>query len=131
MLSVSEIVAVACLDTRQRHNSPQVGWLCDEVATYFETRESSSVDLHDPRVWASIPMAPAGYEALGLPAERGREFPYGDESESGGGEEAAAAEAAEAAAEAAAAEAAAAATDGRTRAPPPATPPPREARSQL
>lgn len=36
-------------------------WLCDDVAAAVgDTR----VDLSDPRVWAAVPMAPAGYEAL-------------------------------------------------------------------
>ena len=37
------------------------GWLCEDVA---EAVGASTRDLSDPRVWAAIPMAPAGYEAL-------------------------------------------------------------------
>ena len=42
------------------------GWLCDDVA---EAVGTSTRDLSDDRVWAAVPMAPAGYEALigGLP----------------------------------------------------------------
>lgn len=40
------------------------GWLCDEVATWAEQHPGEVADLGDPRAWASMPMAPAGYEAL-------------------------------------------------------------------
>ncbi len=42
------------------------GWLCGDVA---EAVGTSTRDLSDGRVWAAVPMAPAGYEALigGLP----------------------------------------------------------------
>ncbi len=41
------------------------GWLCAEVAEYFDAHpESSRVDLSDDRVWAAVPMAPAAFETL-------------------------------------------------------------------
>ncbi len=41
------------------------GWLCDDVAQHFAKNPGSGqADLGDPHVWAAIPMAPAGYEAL-------------------------------------------------------------------
>lgn len=46
------------------------GWLCEDVATWAQLNPGQTVfDLSDPRAWAAIPMAPAGYEALigGLP----------------------------------------------------------------
>jgi predicted dienelactone hydrolase len=36
-------------------------WLCPDVAAAVG---NTRVDLSDPRVWAAVPMAPAGYEAL-------------------------------------------------------------------
>ena len=39
-------------------------WLCDEVATYAAAQGSGVYDLSDDRIWAGIPMAPAGYEVL-------------------------------------------------------------------
>lgn len=39
------------------------GWLCDEVAAAASGGETT-FDLSDPRAWAAVPMAPAGYEAL-------------------------------------------------------------------
>ncbi len=47
------------------------GWLCDEVADLAEREGGDAViDLSDPRAWAGIAMAPAGYEVLlgGLPS---------------------------------------------------------------
>lgn len=46
------------------------GWLCDEVTGLAEANGADGVlDLGDPRAWAGIAMAPAGYEVLvgGLP----------------------------------------------------------------
>lgn len=46
------------------------GWLCGEVeALAAEHGEDAVIDLADPRAWAGIAMAPAGYEVLvgGLP----------------------------------------------------------------
>ena len=40
------------------------GWLCDEVAEYEMANGAGVYDLSDDRIWAGIPMAPAGYEAL-------------------------------------------------------------------
>lgn len=41
------------------------GWLCDEVAAYFEAHPGEArVDLSDGRVWAGVPMTPAAYDAL-------------------------------------------------------------------
>jgi predicted dienelactone hydrolase len=40
-------------------------WLCDGVSEWAAVNPDESVaDLSDPRVWAAVPMAPAGYEAL-------------------------------------------------------------------
>ncbi len=40
-------------------------WLCDGVADWGEANPNEgAADLSDPRVWAAVPMAPAGYEAL-------------------------------------------------------------------
>ncbi len=40
-------------------------WLCDAVARFAqENPDLSVVDLSDDRVWAAVPMAPAGHEAL-------------------------------------------------------------------
>lgn len=45
------------------------GWLCSEVAAWAAEHPGEVAALGDARVWASVPMAPAGYEALmgGLP----------------------------------------------------------------
>jgi predicted dienelactone hydrolase len=45
------------------------GWLCDEVAAWAVEHPGEVAELGDPRAWASVPMAPAGHEALvgGLP----------------------------------------------------------------
>ncbi len=40
------------------------GWLCDEVATWAQEHPGEVAALGDARAWASVPMAPAGYEAL-------------------------------------------------------------------
>ncbi len=40
------------------------GWLCSEVADWAAQHPGELADLGDPRAWASVPMAPAGYEAL-------------------------------------------------------------------
>jgi len=40
------------------------GWLCSETAAWALEHPGEVADLGDPRVWASVPMAPAGYEAL-------------------------------------------------------------------
>jgi len=39
------------------------GWLCDEYAA--QSAEDTEVSYSDPRIWASIPLAPAGFELLG------------------------------------------------------------------
>lgn len=40
-------------------------WLCDGVAEWSDAHPGEPVaDLSDDRVWAAVPMAPAGYEAL-------------------------------------------------------------------
>jgi predicted dienelactone hydrolase len=40
-------------------------WLCDDVDTWVtEHPEYATWDFSDERVWATIPMAPAGYEVL-------------------------------------------------------------------
>ena len=47
------------------------GWLCDEYADRMASdSEAAGVDFSDPRIWASIPMAPAGFELLGGGAEQ-------------------------------------------------------------
>jgi predicted dienelactone hydrolase len=40
------------------------GWLCSETADWAAAHPGEVAELGDPRVWASVPMAPAGYEAL-------------------------------------------------------------------
>jgi predicted dienelactone hydrolase len=40
------------------------GWLCSSVEDWALAHPGELAELGDPRVWASIPMAPAGYEAL-------------------------------------------------------------------
>jgi predicted dienelactone hydrolase len=45
------------------------GWLCDELEEWVSTYpEYATAELADDRVWASIPMAPAGFEVLGAGA---------------------------------------------------------------
>jgi len=46
------------------HCAGHGGWLCNETAAWAEQHPGEMADLGDPRVWASVPMAPAGYEAL-------------------------------------------------------------------
>ena len=42
------------------------GWLCDEFADRMASDpDGAAVDFSDPRIWASIPLAPAGFELLG------------------------------------------------------------------
>jgi predicted dienelactone hydrolase len=42
------------------------GWLCDEVEEWVaEHPEYATASLSDDRVWAAIPLAPAGFEVLG------------------------------------------------------------------
>jgi predicted dienelactone hydrolase len=41
------------------------GWLCDEYAVRMEENPDDVGDYSDPRVWAAIPLAPAGFELLG------------------------------------------------------------------
>jgi predicted dienelactone hydrolase len=45
------------------------GWLCGEVSELAEQEGEGTYALGDSRVWAGVPLAPAGYEALlaGLP----------------------------------------------------------------
>lgn len=45
-------------------------WLCDEVGSWFDAHGESVVDLSDPRVWAAVPMTPAGMGALAGGLER-------------------------------------------------------------
>lgn len=66
-------VAGAVIDSEQTAAwcADNGGWLCQDVATWAELNPGQTVfDLSDPRAWAAIPMAPAGYEALvaGLPS---------------------------------------------------------------
>lgn len=45
------------------------GWLCDEFQAWVEEHpEAETMSLKDERVWASIPLAPAGFEVLGAGA---------------------------------------------------------------
>ena len=45
------------------------GWLCDEYQDYIAAHPEYLVsDFSDPRAWASIPLAPAGFEILGAGA---------------------------------------------------------------
>lgn len=45
------------------------GWLCDEFQAWVaEHPEAATAQLGDDRVWASIPLAPAGFEVLGAGA---------------------------------------------------------------
>lgn len=39
-------------------------WLCDEVVAHFAAHAVERTDLSDPRVWAAVPMTPAGMGAL-------------------------------------------------------------------
>jgi predicted dienelactone hydrolase len=39
-------------------------WLCDDFATAMADAGERTVNLGDPRAWAAVPMAPAGYEVL-------------------------------------------------------------------
>lgn len=39
-------------------------WLCDDVADFAQENGSGIYDRSDARIWASVPMTPAGYEAL-------------------------------------------------------------------
>jgi predicted dienelactone hydrolase len=46
------------------------GWLCDEFQAHVaENPDAATVDFSDDRVWASIPLAPAGFEVLGAGAQ--------------------------------------------------------------
>ena len=46
------------------------GWLCEEFERWVtENPEAAVADLSDDRVWAAIPMAPAGFEVLGSGAD--------------------------------------------------------------
>jgi predicted dienelactone hydrolase len=40
------------------------GWLCDAIAAWAADHPAEEAALGDPRVWATVAMAPAGYEAL-------------------------------------------------------------------
>ena len=52
------------------------GWLCGEDQSYIADHPEYMVsDFSDPRVWASIPLAPAGFELLGAGATNASE-PY-------------------------------------------------------
>jgi predicted dienelactone hydrolase len=45
------------------------GWLCDEFQAWIaEHPEAATAQFGDERVWASIPLAPAGFEVLGAGA---------------------------------------------------------------
>ena len=39
-------------------------WLCEGVARFAEENGSGVYSRNDPRIWAGVPMTPAGYEAL-------------------------------------------------------------------
>ncbi|MES2644353.1 MAG: hypothetical protein V4850_33010 [Myxococcota bacterium] len=39
-------------------------WLCDDFAQAMAAAGETELHLGDPRVWAAVPMAPAGYEVL-------------------------------------------------------------------
>jgi predicted dienelactone hydrolase len=56
----------ASIDTEQaiEYCSSNGGWLCDEVQQYQAENGAGIYDLSDPRVWAGIPLAPAGFETL-------------------------------------------------------------------
>ena len=56
----------AVIDPNQtlEHCEDNGGWLCGEVETHVSENGLDVVDLSDQRIWAGIPMAPAGYETL-------------------------------------------------------------------
>ncbi len=62
----SAAVAGAVIDpvATESYCSSAWGWLCDEVADWAAAHPGEVADLGDPRAWASVPLAPAGYEAL-------------------------------------------------------------------
>ena len=39
-------------------------WLCDDIAQFAQENGDGIYDRSDARIWASVPMTPAGYEAL-------------------------------------------------------------------
>jgi predicted dienelactone hydrolase len=39
-------------------------WLCDDIADFAEENGAGVYDRSDDRIWASVPMTPAGYEAV-------------------------------------------------------------------
>ncbi len=59
-------VAGAALDLARAKEVCEVGgWLCEHLAEVeAEYGVDAVVDGHDPRIWASVPMAPAAYELL-------------------------------------------------------------------
>jgi predicted dienelactone hydrolase len=60
-------LAGAELDTEETANfctQYPDAWLCDDVAGFAEENGAGVYDRSDPRIWASVPMTPAGYEAL-------------------------------------------------------------------
>lgn len=55
--------ALLSVEQSAAHCSNQEGWLCQILADYAAAHPSESlVDLSDERIWATIPIAPAGYE---------------------------------------------------------------------
>lgn len=47
------------------------GWLCDKFEEWVSTHpEAATAQFADDRAWASIPMAPAGFEVLGAGAAK-------------------------------------------------------------
>ena len=45
-------------------------WLCDDIAQFAQENGDGVYERSDARIWASVPMTPAGYEAVfsGLPS---------------------------------------------------------------
>lgn len=45
-------------------------WLCDDIAQFAQENGAGVYERSDSRIWASVPMTPAGYEAVfsGLPS---------------------------------------------------------------
>jgi predicted dienelactone hydrolase len=59
-----DFLTVAC--------GPDRGWLCQLL---LPENAGIDPDLHDPRTWASVPMAPAGYETFGPDGMAGVDVP--------------------------------------------------------
>ncbi|MDP2304607.1 MAG: hypothetical protein Q8P18_01100 [Pseudomonadota bacterium] len=61
------VVAGATLDAAASAEwcaTPSDEWLCDDFAGAMAEAGETLLHLGDPRVWAAVPMAPAGYEVL-------------------------------------------------------------------